>query len=810
MQTYRLSRTGNAPDAVTYTSSSATFGSAVRNTRAGVLVVHHDDDGIKQYVVAPSNKRNPERVAGNAASSVGARAERTEEHLELDTTAVVRMVADPDTNAARETQAGADPHQIARYVKEGLGKGYWVAVSMRPPTKQERNVARRWYDHRLGNTATHHSRSGEVLVGSIWAGGPDRSGVDDVINGIVAAMPGFDVEVRARQPIGPMPFTFGALLLAAAAWFGIKGTAPIGDWWAGVPQYSMWLYIVLGLVAAVVLGMWVGVVPTPRSRARRSIRRGVVPAPKRKLLSTRRPRKERLDADGNIRAKQFDGDYPLARDAFFVGPSVVLGLVSPHTGEATDAAATKMRQVPTALRSKIGPVIGTSDKQSVHISQADRFGGVATFGQAGSGKSVVVTSIFGYDVALRSRAKAMGASWTPMVDGDTGANNTLIAFENKGRDGVGVYKQYADFFGDQLGVVEVADASTPAIDMFPQHGTAAEKAAFFVDSMVYAFGESAIGNRSANTLNQVVTAALLTKPEDIALANQTLPTPLDVNLSVLEIVDVLLCSRGDKFGEAIAGALAARLKNNPSADPELPDAVQRLEPLYGTLGTKVTPAARRTLVEAPQSKIALLLKNPSWWGRSRPRGTWDAIISSHSSVIVNAGQAVNGATIDSGLTRTLLAMLTYGLQKAIERNCAGWSTMGRSLSLYSDELSLLAGHTSSDVFQWFRNQGRSFGVRPVFATQIPEQLEPILRSTVTGFTTFLWLGQNDPTVAQVAATDLSADGTEWSVADITTLERYHGVLRAAVHQQRQPAVPVRTLFYGGDRMSSFVAEQGLG
>lgn len=1007
MLSYRLTRIGTAPDAAAYASSAATFGSAVRNTRNATLVVAHDDEGIKQYVLAPPNKRNPERVAGNAASSVGARAERTDSPPDLDTSCVVRMVADPDTNAARETQAGADPHQVAHYIRDGLSSGYWVAVSLRPPTKTERNVARRWYDHRLGNTATHHSRSGEVLVSSIWAGGPDRSGVDDIINGVVAAMPGFDVEVRARSPWGAPQFAAVSLLLALLGWVGIKGTEPFGSWWAGLPHLSTALYACYAVLALLTVGMFVGVVPCPRNNAKRRIRKGSVPVPRHRLLAARRPRKERLTADGDVRARAFDGDYPVARDAFFVGPSVVLGLVSPHTGESTDAATTKMRQVPTALRTNVGPVLGVSGTTSVHISQSDRFGGVALFGQPGSGKaqaldtpimvkdkgmvtiadvevgdevrhpdgtwttvthlhpveelpllrvtfddgqhvdvthnhlwnaltkherlfgvpnvnaeraqeltdlahstgphtaastaqlaellhidphgvvvfaalhgvkpvrhgwwpmsemllaaaeprrlrethelkagmsvspslhvasvaptdtrpsrcitvsapdgmyvvgdaipthnSVVITNLFGYDTALRCRARAMRESWTPHVPGDTGAHNTLIAFENKGRDGVAIYQQYAEYFRDSLQVFEVADPSTPAIDMFPDIGSAAQRAAFFVDSMVYAFGDGAIGNRSNATLNQVFTAALLTVPDDIREANRKLTTPLPEDMSVMEIADVLLCSRGEDAGIKLAAAMAERNIANPN--PELGEAIQRIDPIYGQ---KVTPSARRTLVEAPQNKVQQLLKNPSWWSRSRPRKSWDSIISQHSSAVINAGQSVSGNTIDSGLTAIMLSMLTYGLQKAIERNCAGWGAQGKSVSIYADELSLLAGHNNSDVFQWFRNQGRSFGVRTNFATQIPEQLEPTLRTTVTGFTTFLWLGQNDPGVAQVAATDLSADGSEWSIADITNLEPYHGVLRATVNKHRQPSVPIKTLFYGDGRMSEFVTEQDLG
>lgn len=802
MQHWKLTRTGSAvPDPTTYQSRSATFGAAVRNTKqATLLVVNDPEHGLGQYLLTPGGQsRNAEHVVTNAASAVGARHELADEMPDLDTSFVARMVANPDSNAARETQAGADPNQIAYYLSTALEPGCWVAVSLRLPRKAEVSHTRRWYDHRLGNSATHHSRAGEAVIASVWAGGDNKAAVESVIHGTVAAMPGFDVEVDARPPMSALPIIGLCALLGLGAWVGLQGTAPIGNWWGGLGLGLP----VIGAVLAVLMVISVASLSlNPRSRFKRSIAKGIIPMPRTRATSPRKPQKERTDKEGNLQPAR-DGDYPLASDAFLVGPSVVLGLVSPHTGEATEAAVTKMRAVPVTLRNNIGPVIGTSGGHRVHISQADRFGGFGSFGKPGTGKTVVITNLFAYDTACRVRGRA---GLPPAVPGDTGQFNTLIAFENKGRDGVGVYKRYADTFGDAMVVVEVADPSTPAIDMFPKHGTAAERAAYFVDSMVYAFGEQSVGTRSQSTLNQLVCAALLVTPEDIKQANEVLPQPIDPSSSVLELTDIFLCSRGEEMGIALATAMTSRLVSNPG-DVELADALQRISPLYGP---KVTSSQRRNLVEAPQNKLSMLLKAPSWWSRNRPRETWDDIINSHGSVVVNAGQSVSGASVDTTLTSVLLSMLTFGLQKAIERNCAGWGDEGiRSVSIYSDELSLLTGAGNSSVFQWLRNQGRSFGVRPSFATQIPEQLEPVLRSTVTGFSTFLWLGQDDPNVAQVAVGDLSADGSEWVVSDITTLEPYHGVVRASVNKQRQPSVPVKTMFYGGLAISNFISEQGL-
>ncbi len=81
-----------------------------------------------------------------------------------------------------------------------MSPGAWVAVSLRPASRAEWGRARRWYEHRLAGGASHYSReNGEVVVGSIFAGASSSSEVDAILLQLIAAIPGFDLDVAVRR-----------------------------------------------------------------------------------------------------------------------------------------------------------------------------------------------------------------------------------------------------------------------------------------------------------------------------------------------------------------------------------------------------------------------------------------------------------------------------------------------------------------------------------------------------------------------------------------------------------------------------------
>ena len=174
--------------------------------------------------------------------------------------------------------------------------------------------------------------------------------------------------------------------------------------------------------------------------------------------------------------------------------------------------------------------------------------------------------------------------------------------------------------------------------------------------------------------------------------------------------------------------------------------------------------------------------------------------------MINTGAAGSGRQLGERLTGYLSAMLTFSLREAISLHCTGWREQGRSVSIFDDELALQAG-SSAEVLTWLHDAGRSFGVRPYLATQRISQLPPALAESILDYGTVCWFVQSNPDVAELAARDLSVDGSAWSPADVTNLDPYTAVVRTHVQQRRQPAVPVRVAFFE-DRMAAFAAAQG--
>ncbi len=186
--------------------------------------------------------------------------------------------------------------------------------------------------------------------------------------------------------------------------------------------------------------------------------------------------------------------------------------------------------------------------------------------------------------------------------------------------------------------------------------------------------------------------------------------------------------------------------------------------------------------------------------------TWDTVLQHHVSVIINAGVTTDGIQMDDELSRQMQSMLMYTLYDAIKRNCSGWYEQGRAVTIFADELKLLAG-SSADVITWIREQGRSYGVRAVFATQNPEQLNDEVRNSVMGFGTLLAFAQNNPRVVDTLLKDLNLAGQAWEGSDVANLPPYEVIVRATAGRQRQLPFTAKIHNFWGDQ-GNFALLQG--
>jgi hypothetical protein len=747
------------------------------------------EDGLRHYLIAP-HQQGVDQAVQHLAHTVGAR------HEELD--GVVGLLAakkvavarfDVESLMGRDSPLGAELGETSGRLASSLRQGEWVAAVLRQPSNQERKRWLRWLQHQVGaaSTPTHHSVQQSSVVMSVWAGADGVEDAKSLLRQVTAAMPGFDLNVdpQAVSVSKPATLIVGSGVLAVVASAALASTG----WLAGVPTMLAVVAFVGGFgVPLMIAGVLyaVGRIPSYAEKVRRMRLANLLPtAPSRRFV--RRPRKERIDRDGTVTAAR-EGDYPMHPSAFMVAPQLPAGIVAPH-GADSGASSTVSRIAPPQLRERIGPMIGDNDGQAVHLSAADFYAGVVAFGQAGSGKSRLIQALYAWHGL--ERVAPSGLSGFP------GRHNALIAFESKG-EGANDYVEWAATVGDRAVRIDFAGASPMGLNILDVPGDAERKARSIVNAIKYAFSEGSIQERSFDTLTQVFTAAFsITEPVAVSAG-------VPFGMSPFYYANILLGGRGDPMGVALAGAIkseAARLR--VGAETDIGNAAEKLAALY----EGQTPARRAQLTDAPRNKVSALLAAETWWARPQ-QISWDQILEHHVNVIINVGISADNDQEDDQLVQQVSAMMMYTLYEAIKRRCSGWFEQGRAVSIFADELKLLAG-SSATVLTWLRDQGRSYGVRAIFATQYPEQLSPEVRNSVMGFGTLLAFSQNNPDVVRSLLADLSLSGDEWESADVANLPPFETIARTTANRMRQSPFTATISDFWGQR-TQFASLQGYG
>lgn len=800
---WKLSRSGSSsPQGLSQRARA--FTAAVSDCGQATLITTRDGVTLSSWVGLPGLGA-ADTAAIQLAHAVGARVDRDPAGPEMAAPTIGWLSA-IHSSATRDSQQGVDPGEVSRRLAVAMRPGSWVGVSMRPPSRAEVKRTHRWYEHRLGTTMpTHHAWDDGAVVVSVFAGGRNAEDVRLLLGQVASVLPGFDVGTRPVVASTLRPVTAAGVLAGGAygAAFALSGDPMLANAAGAIPA--------LGAAA-----LASGRVPTKASKLSAQVASGVLPRPPKRGTPPSAPRKENPNVPGP-KGRASEGGYPLAPSSFLVGPTVTIGLVAPQAGAASGSTSTSSRAVPEALTRCIGPMIGDAvgSDSKVHLPAADGFAGVALIGQPGSGKSQLLRSVWAWN-CLERVSPAGVAGWP-------GRRNAMVAFESKG-DGAVAYRQWAKVCGDKTLLVDLADPSTYGIDLFAVPGSVSERASWFTNALVYAFGDKAIQDRSFETIQAVMTAGLAVTP---AVARRA---ELPSDLSPLEYAYILLGGHGDAKGGTLSKAIfevavtaeaeaSARMIGDGSGAPvsastPLGIAKERLAALYGGDGVTVTEAQRRNLTEAPRNKLGQLMAAESWWSPARKKVTWDQVLAKHRSIIVNTGVSLDGHLVDERLTGQMSALLMYGLKSAIQRNCSGWQAEGRSVTVFADELSLVAG-AGPEVVTWLRNQGRSYGVRPVFATQYPEQLDGQVRTAFMSFGTLVAFSQQNTEIAEKVAADLSLGDDVWSGSDLKSMEPFHAAIRTSVAQHRQPTVPVRIPFFEAEletdpaaALAKFTAAQG--
>lgn len=784
---YRLRKAGSIdPNPMTFTTRARAFTGSLEPAGTSALVVARRGGAIESWLVTPQGVR-AESSAIHLATSVGARAEACPEGVpdEVVSTPVVGWLeALPLVPPARLVSAGVDPGETSRLLAPSLPEGCWAAVVLRRPTRAEAKrwpVWMSWRMRRAGNQQAHPSLGQHQMVCSVVGGAPSAGELGLFLPGVVNALQMFDMPTRVRVA-SRWSAAMGLLGMAAVAAVvcGAAVVLPLvaGSFVAQAPPMLLVMLRALAAVAAVVLiGMAVGASRRVSGRGRawpNPLLKEAFPSPPRRVgVRWRRPREasQRTEKDGSVvQVREFAGDYPLHAASFMVGAEQVVALVAPQAGAESGAATTSSWSVPPAvLDDGLGPSFGSSQGRAVSFDPNEMRLGVGLLGEPGSGKSRLLEAMYGWSCAERVRPSGL--------PGAPGANNALLVFDTKG-DEWRNYVRWSSAAGDRCEVLFVNDDGGPALNMFGEFGSVVDRATQFVSSMVYAWGEGDIQGRSDEVLTANIAGGLVVTP---SVASQV--EGLDPTGSPVYFAHVLNGGRSAQKATELHAALVREWEQVADVDGLLPasrdlrSALDQMAPIF----TGMTEAKRQEFCQAARNKTKVLVSAEAWFrgGSQVGAGTFESLLVHNRNVVVSFSSR-GGVVMDEQVSAKLTAMMMFTLYNAIRRVCEGWAAHGRYVSLFSPELTYLAG-ASDTVVEWIRDKGRAFGVRPHYATQRIGQLTPGVAQVFLTSHCLVSFMQPDPVAAAQVAAQMS---TRMLPDDVMNLQKYHALVRTFAREQR--------------------------
>lgn len=792
IQTFRFLKAGNLDTNPTLFSKRAgvALSTGVENGPTA-LIAHRTEHRIEGYFTTAARSASA-GAAVTLAQAYGSRAEESEFPAELAHSPFIGRLVHRPSVMVRDTQMGQDPNELARQLASTLPLDSWVSASSRKLARSERKRWKRWLQYRMSSgTITHHSVTAGATAVSFYAGGQNRDDVTAALQSLAAGMTGFDLDTEVR----PLRKYATSILGLPIGFFAVLASFLVPVFAADAPEIVTSLLQMTG-IPALILGVLAAVQLPPGELkvVRKSLERGNLPAPSRNAGRARPPRqagaRQVRDHQGNVSMRQiaeFEGDYPLNPGVFVCGADVFASIASPHGSALSGSRVSGQRDTPPALLEALGPFLGFNGTDRVRLAAATFHLGTAIIGKPNSGKSLLVRALYGWHCMERATPSGL--------PGHPGSKNAMIAFENKG-DGMFKYLEWAHSMGDKALVVDAADPNTPSIDLFNIPGSVVTKAEFMTSALRYVYGDDGAGVRSREAFKSVFPAAFGLTPEIVQefwAGTEATSRHVLGELSVMDYAHMLLLSRGETVFQDLAATIRAwsvrsRERGTPSADADA--AWDSLQVVFDR-----TPSSRSAYCEAPRNKVDELVRLNFWFAPSRRKVNWTQILTEHRSIIINTGSSPTGDKVTEDQNKVLSSLLMFTLQDAIIRHCSGWLDAGRSVSIFSDELSLLAG-SSPEVIAWFRDQGRSYGVIPVLATQRPEQLHGTLRNNLLTYETLISFTQTDvATAAEVAANV----GSDFTAEDIQFIEPWHVLVRTSVDGSRQVGVMVKLPNFEAER-----------
>ncbi len=506
--------------------------------------------------------------------------------------------------------------------------------------------------------------------------------------------------------------------------------------------------------------------------------------------------------------------YCTARSTLLLTPPIIVAIITP-TGQG-EAKRQELHPAPEPLTHG-GILVGVDQSgRDTYIPVSQLFGGIAIFGEAGSGKSVLSHGIMQWADMARDTTDAK--AW--------GKDTRIIDFEMKDIHGADLMQAWRAHHptGVESHVMRMADPACPCIDLLGYHDArpVRELAADATAAMQFSFEDGDIRGASAEVLTHALT---------IGMAVQRHVERQTGQLGGLRAAAEAFASRIRELEQRYNGAGKARAQRTPMGwsymalggtegaigtaralgqmvftlskeqpdDSDLRDAQASCEQLYGHPDGKVTDASNTridTKVMASRNKIMKFMNCEHVFRTSRAVETWESVLARPSDwhiALCPVHDAQGRAwSLPDGMTDIIGKWLMYRLWHTVMSTCQGWQALGKHTMFVCDEVSMLA--TADDtILSAMKDQGRSFGWIPVVATQYPEQLAPRLLTSVFGYSTFITFNTPDASMAERTAAQLTSDMGEdgWTASAVQTLPRFHVALRTRDDVQLQPACLVK-------------------
>jgi hypothetical protein len=455
-----------------------------------------------------------------------------------------------------------------------------------------------------------------------------------------------------------------------------------------------------------------------------------------KIKTALRPQQKNIkpENDYNDQAKiRLVKKYPFGKQNFVLNPADFIYNFIPKIGTIISENII----APSELLQDVGmPVAFDDNGNIIHIpfDSSNRTNGVLVLGQPGSGKSIVINDFYGY--CLKQKR-------------DNGEFNSLIRIESKDEQSLVAHNKWADLYKQKLFVIDVLDATGLSINFFQKDRSPQENARIISSAIKYAFANESAGDTVFEQRSQPNIASALTLA---FYASSTMMNKLRIpKCSRIKMAHLLLGANGITLAKDIYKMI---VKEHPELRNEL---------------YELNETQFKSRVESALNRLGQLELLEVFFTPQRKKVTFKQIIERGLNVYINTSTSSMGNTIDASLSRKLSSMLLFLLQDAIRQYANDYKKQGKFVTIFSDELSELSG-SNSEILSWLHDEGRSYGVCPILATQRPNQLSKELKETVLDFGTKLIFKQSNFAVATELVDKLGLATKGVNAETITSLD----------------------------------------